>query len=191
MRTSILITATALIVLIGSLSAVAGDTEKIKQLIPEATAISQRDYDKLIAGKLKKLSDFEQSSLTAVLMTYRPAWNVSKEALEELQMTGGAHALRPTVIVKDMFRQPRDAAQHDRDNNAITWIHSDRMTDFTCVVSGDSAKGTVSWQVLTELKGKFAYVAQREEGVWQIAKIQMAARGIKLARDEHGKWKQE
>jgi hypothetical protein len=184
---SILANATILTALAGSLSACADDAGQIKQLIPSATAILRRDYDKMLSRGMKKLSDLDQPSLTAVLLTTGPKPNESKEATEEFQAVD-RHALRASRIATDMFRQPGESAKGDSD--AITWIHSDRITDFTCVPSGDVAKGTVSWQLLDQVKGKFDYAARRKEAVWQITEIQMAAHGVHLVRDDQGKWKQ-
>ena len=43
----------------------------------------------------------------------------------------------------------------------MTLVHADRIRGVTCEVKGDTATGTVSYEVPKLYRGKFNYVAQR------------------------------
>ena len=70
----------------------------------------------------------------------------------------------------------------------VTFLHADRITGCTCEVNGDTAKGTVSFEVPELYRGKVDYAAKRKDGTWQIQEFIMSAYDIHVIRNEEGKW---
>ena len=68
-------------------------------------------------------------------------------------------------------------------------IHADRITDFTCELDGDAAKGSVSFKVPGLWAGKVQYAAERVDGRWRITEFQMPIHRWRFVRSEAGRWK--
>ena len=73
----------------------------------------------------------------------------------------------------------------------MTFVHTDRITDFTCIVHADKAAGTVSFKVTGLYQGKVDYIAQRLGGKWFIVEFIMPAYGIHIVRADNGQWKEK
>lgn len=143
MRTSILTAATVSVALAGSFPTLGDEAADIRQLIPPATAISQRDYDKLVAGELKGLSDFQQQSLTAALLMMRPMWpgmlketkeGSNREAIEAFQADRAE--LHVSAILREMSRQ-QDPKKPQVATSPITWVHADREPPIISPIFGN------------------------------------------------------
>jgi hypothetical protein len=178
---------TVLLGLTAALVARADDAEEIKKLVPKAAAISRQVFDTIAKGESVKPSDFDELSLTAVLLGAGPKLDSDgKAAKEEFEMfqpinvAGIAREISQVAIGRIQLPSP-----------VVTAVHLNRITNFTCTVDGDTAKGTVSYSVPNLYRGKFAYVAKRKEGKWEIVEIAMPAHRVSLVRDEKGKWKKQ
>ena len=73
----------------------------------------------------------------------------------------------------------------------ITFLHADRITDCSCEVNGDTAKGTVSFEVPDLYRGKVDYVAERKDDAWRIHEFVMSAYGIHIVRNAEGRWEKK
>jgi hypothetical protein len=68
-------------------------------------------------------------------------------------------------------------------------IQPDRISDFTCNVDGETAKGSVSFRVPRLWQGKVRYIAERTEGRWKIKEFQLPIHRWRFVRTERGTWK--
>lgn len=73
----------------------------------------------------------------------------------------------------------------------VTFLHADRITDCSCEVNGDTATGTVSFEVPELYRGNVDYVATRVGEVWEIQEFIMSAYHIHLVRNADGKWEKK
>ena len=162
------------------------DAKKIRKLIPAAAAIKRQDMEKLATGKTARSSDIKDKSLTFVLLLdLKP--KDGKEAKEQYQdlMKG---AVDPTVIVQELYRGDRGIGNIILLRGPVTLIHADRITACTCKVDGDTAKGTVSFEVPKLCKGKVQYIARRKDDRWRIEEFIVPAYDIHIVRNAKGMW---
>jgi hypothetical protein len=160
----------------------ADDAARIKALIPAATAMPQEYWDKTANSDTPlKASDIDERPLTTMLLTFGPkARPRTKEAKEEFGGIDG-RPMKASSYREEISR---------RTDGLVTLVHADRITEFTCEVDGDTAKGTVAFEVPELYRGKFEYVARRSRGNWAITETAMPANGIHVVRDQQGKWKE-
>ena len=182
MRVSVVLLGGFLTATFSLLVGCADDAARIKALIPAATAMPQADWERMAHSDTPlKVSDIKQRPLTTMLLAFRPeALPRTKEAKEEFEGIDGRQ-MKASSVAEEIGR---------RSDCLVTFVHADRITDFTCEVSGDTAKGTIAFEVPEMYRGKFEYVARRMGGNWAITETAMPANGIHVVRDERGKWKE-
>jgi len=120
-------------------------------------------------------------AVSAIVMIYKihPP-GVYEDQAEEFRfdMQG---APKPSAMARELFRS--------KYLGYYSMIHADRITDFTCEVDGETAKGSVSFEVPGLWAGKVQYVAERVDGRWRITEFEMPIHGWRFVRTETGRWK--
>ena len=162
------------------------DATVIRKLIPAASAMARQDMDKLARSHtIPKASDIEEKSLTLMFLTL-PLTD-DKEAKEQFRYLTKVIP-PPADIAREFYRGDLRVGKVTLSKGPVTCIHADRITDCTCKVDGDVAKGTVSFEVPRLYKGKVEYVAKRKDDKWQIEEFIMSAYGIHVVRNARGMW---
>ncbi len=158
---------------------------EIKRLIPEAAAMAREEVEKLArSDTTPRASDLENKSLTFIFFTLR--WKEHAEAKEQFQFLKGVP--KPSDIARETYRVGMRIGKLTLLKGPVTFIHADRITDFTCNVQGDTAKGTVSFKVPDLYQGKVDYVAKRKDGEWKIEQFILSAYDIHIVRNAEGTW---
>jgi hypothetical protein len=98
---------------------------------------------------------------------------------------------KPARIAQEIYRGTRQPDGTIAPQGSVTFLHADRITGCSCKVDGDTATGTVAFEVPELYRGKVDYVAVRKDDSWQIREFIMSAYGIHLVRDAEGKWKKK
>lgn len=98
---------------------------------------------------------------------------------------------KPSRIAQEIYRGTRQPDGTIVPQGPVTFLHADRITDCSCEADGDTAKGTVSFEVSQLYQGKVDYVAKRRGGSWQIQEFIMSAYDIHLVRNAEGKWEKK
>lgn len=155
---------------------------QIKKLIPAATGMSRAEFKNLATSPNPKPSMISAVSLSMELMKATFDADTTEEMFKEFGFGKGV-VPKPNAIAKEYTRPVKGSP------DLVTAVHLDRITELKCVVSDDSAKGTVSYRVPKSYSGQFKYEAKREQERWRIVRITMPARKIDLIRDEDGDWK--
>ena len=173
--------------------------EEIRQLIPDATAMTPEDFEKVLAEGESLKAPVGEVSLTRTFLRMRPppANDPKRKQMdEEFAVTTGSNQLSARQFTAEIYGPyfPHVAITADVANfpaGPVTFVHADRICDVTCDVKGDTATGIVSYEVPKLYRGKFHYVASRKGGAWQITELSMPAWGIRLVRGEKGTWVQK
>ncbi len=165
--------------------ATAESAAEIRGLIPKAAAMAREEFEKLArSATAPRTSDLENKSLSFVLFTLRPKEHA--DAKEQFQFLKSAP--KPSDIAKEVYRVGMRIGRFTLLHGPVTFIHADRITDFTCNVTGDMAKGTVSFKVPDLYQGKVDYVAKRKDGKWKIEQFMLPAYDIHIVRNAEGTW---
>ena len=174
--------------LIDGSAARADDGGDIRQVIPADAAMMRTDFMKLATDQSgPDASGVKDKSLTLMLLDLRI--KDDEESNEEFRfLTDGSP--KPSMLASELLRERRTGERRIL-LEPVTFIHADRITDFTCEVNGDKAAGTVSFKVPELYEGKVKYVAQKLGGQWFISEFFMPAYGIHLVRGGDGLWKQK
>jgi len=158
----------------------------IKALIPEASAMAREDFEKLARSPTgPRGSDLKDKSLTLMLFALRP--KDGADAKEQFQFQGEGVA-KASDIAREIYRMGLRIGKVQLLKGPVTFIHADRITDFTCDVKGDAARGTVSFKVPDLYQGKVGYLARRKDGQWRIEEFIVPAYDIHVRRSEEGTW---
>lgn len=162
----------------------------IQRAIVADSAMMHEDFEKLaiITERTPRPSHVEDKSLTLMLL----ALNVRDDdkAREEFRFLTTDRYPRPSALGEELYRL-RQAGRRRILLEPVTFIHLDRITDFTCKVDGDRATGTVSFKAPGLYQGKVQYAAERHDGKWFITEFTMPAYGIRIVRADDGLWKQK
>ena len=159
----------------------------IRSLIPEAAGIPKADWEALTfphrdrrvdaRERLLESKDIPSHPLTMVLLTLKapqPRMPVSKDF----------RFLKSPVPTGEL----RAALGKGHSPGYASLIHADDITDFTCVLHGDSATGTVSFRVEGLYEGKAEYTAKRENGQWRVDEFRLPDYKIRVVRGQNGLW---
>jgi len=169
----------------------ADDAEEIRKLVPSAAAMSLEDFDRLAtSATAPKDSDVEDKSLTLMALTLRVTADEDQKALGQFRFLN-TDTPKPSTLAKELTRNVKRVAGLRIPLGPVTFIHADRITNFTCEIDGRKATGTVSFKVPELYQGKVDYVARRTDGKWQITEFLMPARGIYIVRGKDGKWRRK
>ena len=156
------------------------------------------DFAKIVSEGESPKAPLREASLTHLFLRMRPppVKDPRRKAMdEEFMFTTGHVQLPASKIEAEIYRPSSPGAKITAAGGAptgpVTLVHADRIRGVTCEVKGDTATGTVSYEVPKLYRGKFNYVAQRTGGAWQITELSMPAWGIHAVRDRHGTWVQK
>lgn len=168
--------------------AMADAIAEIKALVPKASAMRKADFDRLATSPTSpKSSDFKDKSLTLMLFALRP--KDDEQARKEFRFLG-QRPPKAAAVGKEMYRtlgmgRLRVLAA------PITMIHANRITDVTCKIEGEVARGTISFHVPKLYEGRVDYVARRAGGKWRIEELLMPAYGIHIVRTKDNLWQEK
>jgi uncharacterized protein (TIGR03067 family) len=173
--------------------------EEIRRLVPAATAMPAEDFVKIAHEGESPKAPLREASLTHLFLRMRPppVKDPRRKAMDEEFMltTGSGQVLPASTIEAEIYRPSspgaKIAAAGVTPAGPVTLVHADRIRGVTCEVKGDTATGTVSYEVPKLYRGKFNYVAHRTSGAWQITELTMPAWGIHAVRNNHGTWVQK
>ena len=166
------------------------DAEEIRKLVPFAAGMKLGDMDKLATATTSpKPSDLKSKTLTLMLLTVKV--NEDDEKARAEFRFQGVNSPKPSELAEEINRSVRGAGRFRFALGPVTMIHADRITDFTCKVDGDSAKGTVSFKVPKLYQGKVNYVARRKNEKWRLEEFTMPAYKIHLVLGDKGMWVQK
>ena len=172
----------------GGLVADADDGSNIKHAVPADSAMMQADFERLATGQsIRSASKVEDKSLTLMLLALKVK-DDEKAKAEFRFLTDGYP--KPSELAAELY-QERRTGKRGILLGPVTFIHSDRITDFTCDVKTDKATGTVSFKVPNLYQGKVNYVARKLGTKWFITEFIMPAHGIHLVRSDDGLWKEK
>lgn len=158
---------------------------EIKGLIPEASAMAREEMEKLATSPTApRASDLDNKTLTFIFFTLKPKEHA--EAKEQLQFLTSDP--KPADLVREVCRAGMRDGKVTVPSGPMTFIHTDRITDFTCNVEGETAKGTVSFMVPDLYQGKVDYIAKRADGNWRIEEFILPAYDIYIVRNAEGTW---
>ncbi len=184
-RLSAIVTALS-VALLSNAGIGADDKANIRALIPASSAMSKKDFDRLAMLAAPALAQFDDKSLTVVMLMQMGKRSDDKEKQKEFQLLGEG-AARPDVLAGEISRPVRIGGL-TISKGPITIIHADRITDFTCRIKDNTATGTVSFKLPKICQGKVRYVARRTGDTWRIEEFIMPAHKIHVIRNPKGKW---
>ena len=166
----------------------ADDESEIKHAIPLDSAMMQADFDRLAhEPTVPSPSKVEDKSLTLMLLGLKV--KDDEKAREQFRFLVDGYP-QPSKLAEELCRERRTGERRIL-LEPVTFVHTDRITDFTCIVHADRAAGTVSFKVTGLYQGKVDYVAQRLGGKWFIVEFIMPAYGIHIVRADNGQWKEK
>ena len=163
----------------------AEERDQIRQLIPAAAGMKKADMEKLAKAASPKAADVKDKSLTLMLLNMKISDERTDEEQAEFQFIGDGAAPKPSKLAAEMYRAARLGGL-TIPLGPVTAIHANRITDFTCEIDGDKAKGTVSYRVPDLYQGKVNYIAQRKGDAWQITEFLLPAHGVHIVRGDSG-----
>jgi len=160
----------------------------IKRAIVADSAMMHAGFERLAFDQRSpNPSKVEDKSLTLMLLALKV--KDDEKAREQFRFCTDGYP-RPSELAEELYRV-RQTGQRRILLLPVTFIHMDRITDFTCEVHADKATGTVSFKVPSLYQGKVEYVAQRFDGKWFITEFVMPAYGIHLVHSNDGLWKEK
>ena len=163
------------------------DAQQIRQRIPAAAAMRKADMDKLATSPTPNFDDIKDKSLTLQLFSMKLK-DRTDEQLEEYKIL--AERLKPAELVAEIYRARRIGGIVIP-LAPVTAIHAERITDFTCEVDGDTARGIVTYKVPDLYQGRVNYVAQRKGDKWRITEFLMPAHKLHIVRSDDGRWSEQ
>lgn len=173
------------------------DADAIRALIPRAAGLTDEEFSEWMeeldvvsrSATTPKPAEIEfasrQKSLTVILYVGRPGF--FGEGQSQFQYLKPEVAPASAMVAEMRRKSPGDVSSRD-DPGGVTLIHADRITDFTCEIEGDTATGTVSFEVPELYRGKVDYMAHRNDGKWRITEFSMPAFAVRLVCDKKGIW---
>jgi len=163
------------------------DAQQIRQLIPAASGMDPRVMQHLATAAAPNADAIEQKSLTLMMLTLAPKAD-NEKAKEGFEFLGDEGMANPADLARELSRGSLRIGGTTLVQGPVTFIHADRITKFTCDIEGETAKGTVSFEVPKLYRGKVDYVAHRKNDAWRIDEFIVPAYGIHIVRDAKGKW---
>ncbi len=158
-----------------------GETaEAIRALVPAAAGIQNAAmYSVAASATAPTPTSFESKTLTTMLFTYEiDPTDLHEAQAEEFRFLSPKP--KPAVLAAESGRTQQ--------LGYFSMIQPDRITDFTCKVDGDRAKGVVSFGVPELYMGKVHYIAERAADRWEIKEFDLPAHGWRFVRIEEGTW---
>lgn len=127
----------------------------------------------------------EDQPLTLLVMEYARLIRRDPEYLEEFRLMKYEETDR--VFFPDALEIVK--AIVNEDNEFVSVIHSEYITECTCTAEGTLAKGIVSFKAKDVYEGKVNYVARLTDGRWQITEFYFPRIGLGTILNQEGKWK--
>jgi len=166
----------------------ADDANEIKQAIPADSAIMRADFEELARSPTApNPSKLQDKSLTLMLLTLRV--KDTKQARAQFQYLT-ENPPSPSTLSAELYRD-RPTGKRRILLEPVTFLHANRITEFTCKVSGSQATGTVSFQAPQLYRGQVEYVAQRVGNKWFISEFILSAYDLHIVRAKDGRWKEK
>jgi hypothetical protein len=163
---------------------------EIRKLVPFAAGMKLGDIDKLAtAVSSPKPSDVKSKTLTLMLLSLKVKADDEK-AREEFHFLRD-RLVKPSELAKEINRSVRGIGRFRFALGPVTMIHTDRITNFTCSVDGDTATEKVSFKAPKLCQGKVNYVARRKSGKWRLEEFTMPANKIHIVLADKGMWVQK
>ena len=185
MRCLLLLTTLLCLSLIDGSIAAADECSDIRHVIPADAAMMHADFERLATDPSFNVSKVEDKSLTLMLFALKV--KDDEKAKEQFRFLTDGYP-RPSTLARELSRVRRTGKRRIL-LEPVTFIHANRITDFTCQVNADKAVGTVAFKVPKLYQGKVDYVARRFGGKWFISEFIVPAYGIHLVRGDGGYWK--
>jgi hypothetical protein len=158
-----------------------GTATAIRRLIPPAAGCRAEVVCTIARSPTtpKPQDIMKDLGLSMIVLTYRiPPPGMYAAHAEEFRFDA---LPRPSKLAEELLR--------NRYLGYYSMIHLDRITDFTCDVQGETAKGSVSFKVPRLYEGKVQYLAERVEGRWRIKELHLPIHRWRFVRTEDGQWK--
>jgi hypothetical protein len=163
----------------------ADDAAEIKRLVPEATAMSRADFEKLAkSSTTPRLDDIADKSLTLHVLALEATGDA--EASRDFHLLGES-VPSPAQLAEEIYRGKRLFGL-SVPGGPVTAIHADRIQEVTCDVDGDRATGEIKFQTPMLYEGRVEYVATRSDGKWRIVELSIPSRRVHIVRGDAGKW---
>ena len=163
----------------------ADDAAEIKKLVPAASAMTKADFEKLAHSETSpKASDVEDKSLTLMLLTLKMRDDVTARAQFRYLAQG---PIKMSDLVAEIYRT-LNLGRTRVLLAPVTMLQANRITELTCAVEGDTAKGTIAFEVPKLYAGKVDYVARKAGGKWRIEEFHVPAYEIHVMLGKSGKW---
>ncbi len=168
-----------------SLSTFADDKieNQIKKAIVVDSAMMEEDFVKIFEDH--SIAGIQDHSLTYFLLTLDVSSTSERERAQfdfTCQLTP-----EPSEITKELRRQRRTGRRAIL-LDPVTFVHLDRITQFTCEQDGNAAKGNVAFEVPGLCKGHFQYLARKRGDEWFVEEFLLSEYGVRLVRSESGFW---
>jgi hypothetical protein len=161
--------------------------QAIRKLIPRAASMSLADCKVMaLSDALPKVSDFESQPLTLVLfcISIKVAPERTKEERADFRVL--QFAPKPSDLMKEMVPIGVD---DDRPAPGFgSFLHADRIKEVTASVTGDVARGKVSFEAPELYAGTVQYFARQTDGKWNVTEFHLPAYGWSVVLDKEGRW---
>jgi hypothetical protein len=162
--------------------------QKIRQLVPHATAMKRADFQRITRStSAPKPSDFTSHSLTAMLLSLKVDPNPSDRQKREFQYLGEGYP-EPVRLASEL-RRPVGKGISSFLPGPVTFIHADRIKKVTVKLNDDVARGKIVFEVPKLYRGETRYKAIRKDGKWQITEFAMPSYDLRIARQDGGTWR--
>ena len=154
----------------------------IRRLIPAAAGCRAEILSAIARSEStpKPWDVMKEIALSAIVLNYRiPPPGMYQAHAEEFRFDRTLP--HPSELIRELLR--------NQYLGYYSMIHLDRITDFTCDVEGQTAKGSVSFKVPRLYEGKVQYLAERVEGCWRIKEFHLPTHRWRFVRTDAGEWK--
>lgn len=156
---------------------------QIKKAIVVDSAMMEEDFVKIFEDH--SIAGIQDHSLTYFILTLDVGSTSDRERTQfdfTCQLTPD-----PSDVSKELRRQRRTGRRTIL-LAPITFVHFDRITQFTCEQEGNAATGKVAFEVPGLCKGHFQYSAKKRGDEWFVDEFLLSEYGVRLVRSESGLW---
>ncbi|MEZ6065722.1 MAG: hypothetical protein R3B90_08455 [Planctomycetaceae bacterium] len=169
--------------------------DAIRKLIPAAAAMSKADFERLATSpNVPKVTEFEEQSLTLLLIAMPASVAAEGGELTEEQQAALdrefrylGDAVKPAQLAREIYRSLGNTGIT---LGPTTFIHADRIREFSCEVDGAEALGEVVFHVPRLYEGRVQYRARLVDGKWEVHEFEFPARKLRCRLGMAGKWEQ-
>jgi RNA polymerase sigma factor (sigma-70 family) len=171
--------------------------EIIKDLVPAAAGMSKDDMKRLSTpGEAPSFDKFDNQTLTLLVLDLNPADSKDPDKRRDFRFL--EENPNPAKLA--------DSISRSQAKGFGSIIQPEFITEVTCRVKGDVAKGAVTFRGLyfrvrdirdllskgePIYEGCVEYTAHRIDGKWRVDEFRLPNYKIKVVRNAEGKWKRE